>query len=93
MNTIRLPCIVDIERTGESFHAHALPAGVQIRPGDRVLIEGAPDHVDFGDKMEIACTATIIRAGALRRAWTEFTAILELTELFEVGFQPKEARP
>jgi hypothetical protein len=30
------------------------------------------------------------RAGVLGRAWTELTALLELTELYEVGFQPKE---
>jgi hypothetical protein len=38
-------------------------------------------------------TATVERAGALERIWTELSGLLELTELYEVGFQPKETTP
>jgi hypothetical protein len=30
------------------------------------------------------------RAGLLERAWTRMVAPLEMLELYEVGFQPKE---
>jgi hypothetical protein len=88
--TIEVPCTVEIEQTPESFHAHAIPQGVAIRPGDSVLVHGAPSHVAFGARLSIPCRATVTRAGWLSRLWTQATAMLELTELYEVGFAPKE---
>lgn len=90
MKTIDVPCFVDIEQTAESLHAHAIPEGIDIRPGDSVLVHGAPSHIAFGERMTLECSATVTRAGALARFWTYLTAPLELVELFEVGFQPKE---
>lgn len=86
-----VPCTVEIERTAESLHAYAVPEGVDLRPGDRVLVHGAPSHIGFGEKMTFQTRATVMRAGPLRRAWTQFVAILELTELYHCGFEPKEA--
>ena len=51
MSTIEVPCTVEIEQTAESFHAHAIPRDVAIRPGDRVLVHGAPAHVAFGARI------------------------------------------
>jgi hypothetical protein len=90
MARIDVPCFVDIEQTPASLHAHAIPEGVDLRPGDRVLVHGAPSSIGYGEHVRFRCVATVIRAGALRRAWTRLTAVLELLELFEVGFQPKE---
>jgi hypothetical protein len=90
MARIDVPCFVDIEQTWESLHAHAIPEGLDLRPGDRVLVHGAPSSIGYGECVRIDCIATVIRAGVLRRAWTRLTAVLELLELFEVGFQPKE---
>jgi hypothetical protein len=87
---IEVTCTLDIEQTGESFHAHAIPLGIDIRPGDRVLVHGAPSRVAFGTRLSVPCRATVTRAGWLRRAWTQATALFELTELYEVGFAPKE---
>ena len=89
MSTIRVPCTVEIEQTPYSLHAHAIPENVAIGPGDIVTVEGAPTHIGYGEVLTVACTATVIRAGAVRRVWTQLTGMLELTELFEVGFQPK----
>jgi hypothetical protein len=91
MTTIEAPCFVDIENTNESLHAHAIPEGVDIRPGDSVLVHDAPWQVAYGDRVTRQCTATVTRAGALTRFWTYLTAPLELLELFEVGFQAKES--
>ena len=85
--TIEVTCTVDIEQTPESFHAHAIPDGIDIRPGDTVMVHGAPTEVQFGDRRSLQCRATVIRAGTLDRLWTRLTAVFELTELYEVGFQ------
>jgi hypothetical protein len=90
MSTVETVCFVDIENTNESLHAHAIPEGVEIRPGDSVLVHGAPSHVAYGEKVTMQCAATVTRAGALGRYWTYLTAPLELLELFEVGFQAKD---
>ena len=90
MTQIEVPCFVDIEQTAESLHAHAIPEGIDLRPGDRVLVHGAPVSIGYGEHIRFYSVATVIRAGALRRGWTRLTAFLELLELFEAGFQPKE---
>ena len=81
---------VDLENTEDSFHAYAVPDGVLIRPGDVVQVHGVPSHIDFGDHILMQCPATVSRAGAIIRAWTAFTALFELTCLYEVGFEAKE---
>jgi hypothetical protein len=89
--TVEVRCIVDIEQTADSLHAHAIPEGIDIRPGDTVLVHGAPSHIGYGERLRVECTATVVRANAIVRMWTQFIALLELVELFEVGFQPKES--
>lgn len=91
MKRIDVPCFLDIEQTPESLHAHAIPEGIDIRPGDSVLIHGAPSHIGYGQRLSIQCSATVTRANPLLRLWTRLTAMLELAELFEVGFQAKES--
>jgi len=82
-----LTCDIDIEQSWESLHAHAIPDGVEIEAGDVIIVH------DTLDAMTAALytgkrNATLIRAGFWRRHWTRFQSIFELTELFEVGFQP-----
>jgi hypothetical protein len=50
----------------------------------------APSRVAFGDCYTRPARATVRRAGLLERAWTRMVAPLEMLELYEVGFQPKE---
>jgi hypothetical protein len=88
--TVEVPCLLDIEQTPESFHAHAVPEGIELRPGDVVQVHDAPERVDFGDCYTRPLRATVTRAGWLDRAWTRLTAPFEMLELYEVGFQPKE---
>jgi hypothetical protein len=88
--TVEVMCDVDIEQTPDSFHAHAVPDGIDIQPGDVVVVHGAPAAIAFGERLICQCRATVTRAGAARRWWTEFAGLFELTELYEVGFQPKE---
>ena len=86
-----VPCTVEIERSFDSFHAYAVPENVVLRAGDQVIVHGAPSQVAFGEKYSFETSATIIRAGFFMRHWTQFRSILELTELYHVGFEPKEA--
>lgn len=85
---VEVACDVDLESTAESFHAHAVPDGIDIRPGDKVQVHGMPRRLAFGEKRLGRGRATVFRAGPLARLWTEFAGIFELTELYEVGFLP-----
>ncbi len=87
---LEVACLVDIEQTPDSLHAHAIPEGIDIRPGDVVRLHGAPFRIGYGERMRVHRMATVTRAGVLRRAWTRSTAVLGFLDLFEAGFQPKE---
>jgi len=89
--TVTVPCLLDIEVTPESVHAHAVPEGVTLYPGDQVLVHGAPERIEFGDCFTRHCTATITRAGLLTRLVTRFSAWAQITELYEVSFAPVES--
>lgn len=85
-------CTIEVEQTGESLHAHvSLDNDVEIRPGDEVTIHGAPIRVAFGDRINLRRTATVVRAGLLKRTLTCFAGYLELTELYEVSFSDGRA--
>jgi hypothetical protein len=81
---------VEIEKTQESFHVFAIPHDFEVREGDAVLLHGVPTEFDMGTMMTLQCAATVSRANMLQRAWTRISALFELTELYEVGFQPKD---
>ena len=87
--TVRIECDVDIEQTPESLHAHAVPQGIDIRPGDSVQVHGIPAGVGFGERLTCRCPATVTRAGVIGRAWAWLEGMFELTELYEVGFLPR----
>jgi hypothetical protein len=91
MKRIEVPCAIDIEQTAESLHAHVVPEGIDIRPGDRVLVHGAPSRIGYGERVSLQCTATVIRANALVRFWTRATSFLTFTALYEVGFERRES--
>jgi hypothetical protein len=87
-----VPCMLEIEVSAESVHAHAIPEGVTLYPGDTVMVHGAPDNVAFGEKITRQCTATVTRAGLFTRLWTRLSAIGQVTELYEVSFAPMEEK-
>ena len=90
MRRIDVSCTVDIEQTPESLHAHAIPEGIDIRPGDKVLVHGAPSRIGYGERLSLQCSATVIRATAFQRFWTQLTSMLGFTALYEVGFERRE---
>lgn len=87
---VEVTCTVDIERTANSLHAHAVPEGIDIQPGDVVTVHAREAPVGFGQRVSYQCSATVVRATWLGRLWTRLTAFAELTELYEVGFMPRE---
>ena len=88
--TVAFVCDVDLERTDDSFHAYVIPDGIDMRPGDTVLVQGLPDRLQYGERRQFRAQATVRRAGWFRRLWTEAVSIFELTSLYEVGFQPHD---
>jgi hypothetical protein len=89
--TFQVPCTIEIEHTPMSLHAHVDLKGIEIGPGDRVLVHGAPAHVPFGERKTFECYATVERAGPLGRLKARLEGYLELTELYEVGFSEGRA--
>lgn len=87
---VDIVCDVDIEQTPESLHAYAVPDGIDINPGDVVIVHGAPTKIGFGEKVAMQCRATVIRAGWFDRLATEWGGLFQLTELYHVGFEPHE---
>ncbi len=88
---VEVTCEVDIERSFDSLHAHAIPDGIDIRPGDTVVVHGAPTVVRYGERVVTECRATVTRGGWFDRNFTPLAAMLELGELYHVGFEPREA--
>ncbi|GEO39426.1 hypothetical protein GGE65_003313 [Skermanella aerolata] len=84
--TVTVPCTVDIEITPDSVHAWVDLEGVEVGPGDEVIIEDAPTSLPFGTQHFFHRTAIVVHAGPLERLRAQLAGYLELTELYEVGF-------
>ena len=90
--TFDVPCTVEIEQTSETLHAHVVLDGdVRIQPGDEVMVHNAPTRVEFGERLVVRRTATVVRGSALDRLRARFEGYLELTELYEVSFSDGRA--
>jgi thiamine monophosphate kinase len=90
--TIDVPCTVEVESSAQWLHAHVELEGLEIEPGDSVLVHDAPGDVASGQRVLCHRRATVVRAGRLRRAWTRLSSLLELGELLEVGFSSRRTR-
>jgi hypothetical protein len=85
--SIEMECTIRVQNTWESLHAHVeLDGDVAVEPGDEVIVHGDPVVVPYGSSAELRRRATLIRAGALERAWTRLTGDLEFMELCEFSF-------
>lgn len=80
-------CTITIEQSPEHFHAHVeLPEEVVMEPGDKVRVHGDPISIPFGSREVFERTATVTRAGPLKRALIKAAAYFDLAELYEVSF-------
>lgn len=82
-----VPCTVDLEMTHDHFHAHVDLAGVEVDPGDEVLVHNAPSRIAFGTVRTFESHATVQRASWLKRQLVRLTGGTEIHELYEVGFE------
>lgn len=87
-----VPCTVEINNTFEELGAHVrFNNGVTVRPGDEVLVHGAPISIPYGERATFEREATITRASAIERAWTRATGDFEFMELCEFSFSEEAA--
>jgi hypothetical protein len=86
MSKQTVPCQIDMSNTSEFLYAHVDLNGVQVGPGDQVLVHDPIIDIDFGEVLSYERTATVSKAGILSRLWVYLTARLEITMLYEVSF-------
>lgn len=79
-------CHVDMSNTSEYLYAHVDLDGLQVGPGDQVLVHDPIVDIPFGEVLSYQRTATVSKAGLLSRLWVYLTARLEITLLYEVSF-------
>jgi hypothetical protein len=90
--TFDVPCTIEIEQTSETLHAHVvLDSDIDIKPGDEVRVHDAPTGVEFGRRLVVRRTATVVRGGPLDRLRARIEGYFELTELYEVSFSDGRA--
>lgn len=83
---IAVPCTIEIEQTPDSLHAHVSLEGVDVEPGDEVVVHGGPSGIAYGERGTFTARATVTRATAFERLLARLEGYRELTELYEVGF-------
>jgi hypothetical protein len=82
-----VPCTVDLEMTHDHFHAHVDLKGVEVDPGDEVLVRNTPSRIAFGTTTTFVSSAEVKRASWLKRQIVKLTGGTEIHELYEVGFE------
>jgi hypothetical protein len=86
-HSFETPCTITVEQSSEHFHAHVeLADDVEMQPGDKVRVHGAPIQIPFGTRQVFERRATVTRASPLARALTRIAAYFDLAELYEVSF-------
>jgi hypothetical protein len=86
-HSFETPCTITVEQSPEHFHAHVeLADDVEMQPGDRVRVHGAPIQIPFGTRQVFERRATVTRASPLMRGMTKIAAYFDLAELYEVSF-------
>ncbi len=84
--TFEVPCTVEIEHSFDSLHANVELEGIEVGPGDQVIVHDAPTSVPVGERQFFQRRATVIRGTIFDRLWARIEGYMEITELFEVGF-------
>ena len=86
MSKQTVACHVDMSNTSEFLYAHVDLSGVQVGPGDQVLVHDPIVDINFGEVLSYDRTATVSKAGIFSLLWVYLTARLEVTMLYEVSF-------
>lgn len=81
------PCTITVEQSSEHFHAHVeLPDDIIMEAGDKVRVHGDAIAIPFGSREVFHRTATVTRAGPVKRLAVRLAAYFDLAELYEVSF-------
>lgn len=86
---LHVDCTVEIENTFDSLHAHVDLGDLEIAPGDTVIVHDAPGNVPLGESRTFHRRATVIKGRWFDRFFAKAEGYMELTELYEVGFEGK----
>lgn len=87
---IEVECTVRASNTPDDLSAHVeLAGGIELGPGDRVLVHGDAIAPAFGETLVLHRRATVVRASLWRRLWTRITGDLGCLELVEVSFSDR----
>ncbi len=85
-------CTVRASNTEHDLSAHVeLDDGVELGPGDRVVVHGDPIAPPFGHSLVERRRATVVRAGWLARAWTRMVGDLAFFHLLDVSFTDRRS--
>ncbi len=84
---VEVACVIDLESTHDSFHAHVSLDGVEVNEGDEVIVHSAPNKIAFGEVRTLASRATVHQASWPRRLLQRMIGTSEITGLYEVGFE------
>jgi hypothetical protein len=87
-HAIVVPCSIEMEQTRDTLHAHVSLEGLDVDYGDEVMVHAAPSHLEFGERLVTSSHATVVRASSFERWRIKMMSYLQLTELYECGFQP-----
>ena len=83
-------CVVRVSHTFEDLSAHVeLEGGVEVEPGDEVLVHGRSINPPYGQVQVERRRATVTRAGWFERTWTRWTGDLDCLSLLEVSFSDR----
>jgi len=81
-----VPCRVEVENSFDFLFTNVELEGVEVEPGDEVLVHDPPTDVPYGERVSVERRATVVRAGWPERLWTRLTGDLEFMELLEFSF-------
>lgn len=84
-----VPCRVELAHTADDCYAHVILHGVEVGPGDEVLVHNPPTRIAWGERYAVDRKATVSRASWWERLKTYALSRFELDLLYEVSFSER----
>ena len=75
--------------TAHDCYAHVILQGIDVGPGDEVLVHNPPTRIAWGEQYAVERRATVSRASWWARAKTFLLSRFELDLLYEVSFSER----
>ena len=84
-----VPCRVELAHTADDCYAHVILEGIEVGPGDEVLVHNPPTRIVWGERYAVQRQATVSRASWWERFKTYALSRFELDLLYEVSFSER----